>query len=129
MVLRHSTLFSCILAVLNSPTIFLRKGFSFFQQALFIITLFHRFRTRQGKAAMVRAAFFNYLTSWFQRQTRLRNVLLVPFTVQLVGAVSLVVFLWFLAGNQAVNDLAVQLQGRASKQVEEHLNKGFRDHD
>jgi hypothetical protein len=36
MVLRHSTLFSCILAVLNSPTIFLRKGFSFFQQALFI---------------------------------------------------------------------------------------------
>ena len=35
-VLRHSTLFSCILAVLNSPTIFLRKGFSFFQQALFI---------------------------------------------------------------------------------------------
>jgi hypothetical protein len=35
MVLRHSTLFSCILAVLNSPTIFLRKGFSFFQQALF----------------------------------------------------------------------------------------------
>jgi hypothetical protein len=34
MVLRHSTLFSCILAVLNSPTIFLRKGFSFFQQAL-----------------------------------------------------------------------------------------------
>jgi hypothetical protein len=78
---------------------------------------------------MVRAAFFNYLTSWFQRQTRLRNVLLVPFTVQLVGAVSLVVFLWFLAGNQAVNDLAVQLQGRASKQVEEHLNKGFRDHD
>jgi translation initiation factor 1 (eIF-1/SUI1) len=40
-----------------------------------------------------------------------------------------VVFLWFLAGNQAVNDLAVQLQGRASKQVEEHLNKGFRDHD
>ena len=32
-VLRHSTLFSCILAVLNSPTIFLRKGFSFFQQA------------------------------------------------------------------------------------------------
>jgi Uma2 family endonuclease len=35
MVLRHSTLFSCILAVLNSPTIFLRKGLSFFQQALF----------------------------------------------------------------------------------------------
>jgi len=34
--LRHSTLFSCILAVLNSPTIFLRKGFSFFQQALII---------------------------------------------------------------------------------------------
>jgi hypothetical protein len=33
-VLRHFTLFSCILAVLNSPTIFLRKGFSFFQQAL-----------------------------------------------------------------------------------------------
>ena len=33
-VLKHSTLFSCILAVLNSPTIFLRKGFSFFQQAL-----------------------------------------------------------------------------------------------
>ncbi|MEB3193007.1 MAG: ATP-binding protein [Snowella sp.] len=74
---------------------------------------------------MVRAAFFNYLMSWFQRQTRLRNVLLVPFTVQLVGAVSLVGFLWFLTGNQAVNDLAVQLQGRASKQVEEHLNNYF----
>jgi hypothetical protein len=42
-VLRHSTLFSCILAVLNSPTIFLRKGFSFFQQALFNVT--HPFNT------------------------------------------------------------------------------------
>jgi hypothetical protein len=42
-VLRHSTLFSCILAVLNSPTIFLRKGFSFFQQALDIFWMVHNF--------------------------------------------------------------------------------------
>ncbi len=67
----------------------------------------------------------NRLVHLFQRQTRLRTVLLVPFVLQIVGTVSLVSYLYISNSNRAVNELALQLQIQAGKQVEEHLNNYF----
>ncbi|MEB3310172.1 MAG: ATP-binding protein [Snowella sp.] len=67
----------------------------------------------------------NRLVHFFQRQTRLRTVLLVPFVLQIVGTVSLVSYLYISNSNRAVNELALQLQIQAGKQVEEHLNYYF----
>ncbi|MGL5034887.1 MAG: hypothetical protein ACRC6M_13915 [Microcystaceae cyanobacterium] len=65
------------------------------------------------------------LVKILQRQARLRTVLLIPFVLQILGTVGIVSYLYFLNGNQAVNELAQQLQIRASKEVEEHLNNYF----
>lgn len=67
----------------------------------------------------------NRLEKLFQRN--LRTVLLVPFILQMVGTVSLVSYLYISNSNRAVNELALQLQIRASKQVEERLNNYFED--
>ncbi|WP_375512439.1 ATP-binding protein [uncultured Nostoc sp.] len=51
----------------------------------------------------------------------LQIVLVVPFLLQIFGAVSLVGYLSFKNGQRAVNDLAEQLMDRTSDVVDEHL--------
>ncbi|OKH39260.1 hypothetical protein NIES2101_35505 [Calothrix sp. HK-06] len=53
----------------------------------------------------------------------LRLILVVPFVMQIFAAVGLVGYLSFVQGGKAVNDLALQLMEKASKQVDEHLDK------
>ncbi|MBN3910819.1 MAG: HAMP domain-containing protein [Nostoc sp. NMS1] len=52
----------------------------------------------------------------------LQMVLIIPFVLQIFGAVSLVGYLSFKNGQKAVNDLADQLMTRTSNIVDEHLN-------
>ncbi|MEH2061071.1 MAG: ATP-binding protein [Nostoc sp.] len=51
----------------------------------------------------------------------LQIVLVVPFVIQIFGAVSLVGYLSFKNGQRAVNDLAEQLIDRTTEVVDEHL--------
>ncbi|MEH1941982.1 MAG: ATP-binding protein [Nostoc sp.] len=51
----------------------------------------------------------------------LQIVLVVPFLIQIFGAVSLVGYLSFKNGQRAVNDLAEHLMDRTSEVVDEHL--------
>ena len=51
----------------------------------------------------------------------LRTVLIVPFILQIVGAVGLVGYLSFRNGQKAVNNLASQLMGEVSLRVEQNL--------
>jgi signal transduction histidine kinase/sulfur carrier protein ThiS len=52
----------------------------------------------------------------------LRLVLIVPFVLQVVGAVGLVGYLSFKNGQQAVSDLASQLMDKTSVLVDKHLD-------
>ncbi|MEG4390975.1 hypothetical protein [Microcoleus sp. BROC3] len=51
----------------------------------------------------------------------LRTVLIVPFVLQIVGAVGLVGYLSFRNGQKAVNNLATQLMSEVSLRVEPNL--------
>jgi hypothetical protein len=51
----------------------------------------------------------------------LRTVLIVPFVLQIVGAVGLVGYLSFRNGQKAVNNLATQLMSEVSLRVEQNL--------
>ena len=51
----------------------------------------------------------------------LRTVLIVPFVLQIVGAVGLVGYLSFINGQKAVNNLAGQLMSEVSLRVEQNL--------
>jgi hypothetical protein len=53
---------------------------------------------------------------------RLQLILIVPFVLQIFGAVGLVGYLSFKNGQKAVNDLADQLMDRTSISVNQHLN-------
>ena len=53
---------------------------------------------------------------------RLQLILIVPFVLQIFGAVGLVGYLSFKNGQKAVNDLAAQLMHRTSISVNQHLN-------
>lgn len=57
------------------------------------------------------------------RRLRLRTVLVVPFIVPIVVSTSLVGWLSFRNGQQAVNTLATQLQSEVSSRVEQYLDK------
>ncbi len=52
----------------------------------------------------------------------LQFVLIVPFVLQIFGAVALVGYLSFKNGQKAVNQLAEQLMARTSSTVDQHLN-------
>lgn len=52
----------------------------------------------------------------------LQMILIIPFVLQIFGAVSLVGYLSFKNGQKAVNNLAEQLMDRTSNIVDEHLN-------
>ena len=51
----------------------------------------------------------------------LRTVLIVPFVLQIVGAVGLVGYLSFRNGQKSVNNLASQLMNEVSSRVEQNL--------
>ncbi|MEG4209407.1 SpoIIE family protein phosphatase [Microcoleus sp. S13_B4] len=55
------------------------------------------------------------------RKFPLRTALVVPFVVQIVAAVSLVSYLSFRSGEQAVTDLANQLMAEVSNRTDQHL--------
>ena len=52
----------------------------------------------------------------------LQLVLVVPFVLQIFGAVGLVGYLSFINGQKAVNDLANQLQREVSSRIDQHLD-------
>lgn len=56
------------------------------------------------------------------RDLPLRLILVVPFVLQIIGAVGLVGYLSFKNGEQAVNDLADQLMNKVSELVDDHLD-------
>ncbi|ACK66576.1 putative PAS/PAC sensor protein [Rippkaea orientalis PCC 8801] len=58
----------------------------------------------------------------FQYKIPLRTVLVVPFVIQIVGAVGLVGYLSFRNGQKAVEDLAGQLTNEVSNVIIERLN-------
>src|SRR4028119_1463886 len=58
---------------------------------------------------------------------RLQLILIVPFVLQVVGAVGLVGYLSFKNGQKAVNDLAAQLQREVSDRVNQHLDSYLAD--
>lgn len=58
-----------------------------------------------------------------RRPLPLNVILVVPFVLQVFGAVGLVGYLSFLNGQKAVNDLVNQLMYKTSQQVDDHLDK------
>src|SRR4028118_1980930 len=52
----------------------------------------------------------------------LRTVLIVPFVLQIIGAVGIVGYLSFRNGQKAVNDLASQLRAEVSSRIDLHLD-------
>lgn len=62
------------------------------------------------------------LTSFeLSKKVPLRLILIVPFVVEVVGAVGLTGWLAVQNGQKAVNELAVQLENEVSTRVEQHL--------
>jgi signal transduction histidine kinase len=55
-------------------------------------------------------------------RSKLSTVLIVPFVLQILGAVGLVGYLSFENGQKAVNDLAYQLMNKTSNLVDQHLD-------
>ncbi len=64
---------------------------------------------------------FNRLVSPITRRVPLRTVLIVPFIVQLAGAVGLTGYLSWRNGQQAVNHVASQLRNEVTERVQLHL--------
>ena len=52
----------------------------------------------------------------------LRTILIVPFVLQIIGAVGIVGYLSFRNGQKAVNDLASQLRTEVSNRIDQHLD-------
>lgn len=63
----------------------------------------------------------NGIISNVASKTPLRTILIVPFILQIVGAVGLVGYLSFRNGQQAVNDVASQLRGEISDRTSERI--------
>jgi sigma-B regulation protein RsbU (phosphoserine phosphatase) len=55
------------------------------------------------------------------RRISLRALLIIPFVLQIVGAVGLVGYLSFRNGNRAVNDVAAQLRNELTARIEQQL--------
>ncbi|WP_293142657.1 MULTISPECIES: hybrid sensor histidine kinase/response regulator [unclassified Microcoleus] len=64
------------------------------------------------------ASIFNKLIG----SAPLRAVLIVPFVLQMMGAVGIVGYLSFRNGQKAVNDLASQLRTEVSSRIDQHLD-------
>jgi len=56
------------------------------------------------------------------RQIPLRLILIVPFVLQIVGAVGLVGFLSYRSGQEGVNEVASQLRSETANRIKDNLN-------
>ncbi|WRH68388.1 MAG: hypothetical protein RSE13_09385 [Planktothrix sp. GU0601_MAG3] len=56
------------------------------------------------------------------RQIPLRLVLIIPFVLQIVGAVGLVGYLSYRSGQKAVENLANQVMNQAENRIKDHLD-------
>lgn len=56
------------------------------------------------------------------KQISLKWLLIIPFVIQIIGAVSLVGYLSYRSGQQAVEKLADKLMTQTSKNIQEHFN-------
>ena len=56
------------------------------------------------------------------RQIPLKLVLIIPFVLQVVGAVGLVGYLSYRSGQNAVNNLAYQVMNQASSRIRDRLD-------
>lgn len=65
-------------------------------------------------------SFLRPFTPYF-RQADLRTVLVLPFVLQIVGAVGLVGYLSYTNGRQAVEKLAIQLETKISDRLQEKI--------
>jgi signal transduction histidine kinase/DNA-binding NarL/FixJ family response regulator len=65
----------------------------------------------------------HHLLTKISEKLTLRTVLIVPFVLQVVTAVGIVGYLSFKTGQQAVNDLATQLQREISDRIEQQLHR------
>jgi signal transduction histidine kinase/CheY-like chemotaxis protein len=63
-----------------------------------------------------------YKTVKKTRQISLGLLLIIPFVVQIVGAVGLVGYLSYRSGQKAVENIADQLMNQATNRVQDHLN-------
>ncbi|HIK10206.1 MAG TPA: HAMP domain-containing protein [Oscillatoriaceae cyanobacterium M33_DOE_052] len=66
-------------------------------------------------------ATLNSLITRASRKVPLRAIIVLPFFVQILGAVGLTGWLSFRNGQQAVNELATQLSGEVADRIEQHL--------
>lgn len=55
------------------------------------------------------------------RKFRLRTTLVIPFVLQIMGAVGIVGFISFQTGRSAVNDLASQLRNEVTNRIQQKL--------
>ena len=75
----------------------------------------------QGRFSTKFTKPLNLMVSKILDQLPLRTVLIVPFILQIVGAVGLVGYLSFRNGQKAVNNLASQLMSEVSLRVQQNL--------
>ncbi len=64
----------------------------------------------------------NFINRNFKYQAPLRALLIIPFVLQIFAAVGLVGYLSFRNGQQAINQLARQLQHEVANRVDQHLD-------
>src|SRR4028118_1149711 len=75
----------------------------------------------QGRFSTKFTKPLNLMVSKILDKLPLRTVLIVPFILQIVGAVGLVGYLSFRNGQKAVNNLASQLMSEVSLRVKQNL--------
>ncbi len=61
-------------------------------------------------------------SSWLSQKIPLRQILIMPFIIQIFAAVSLTGYLSLRNGQKAVNDLASKLRTEASQRIDQHLD-------
>ncbi len=61
-------------------------------------------------------------SSWLSQKIPLRQILIIPFIIQIFAAVSLTGYLSLRNGQKAVNDLASKLRTEASQRIDQHLD-------
>ena len=67
-------------------------------------------------------SFLNHLISKLSEKVHIRAVLIVPFMIQIILAVSLTGYFSFRNGQETINDLANQLHSEITARIEQYIN-------
>ncbi|MCK5877707.1 MAG: HAMP domain-containing protein [Candidatus Marithrix sp.] len=67
-------------------------------------------------------SFFKHLIGKLSEKVHIRAVLIVPFMIQIILAVSLTGYLSFRNGQETINDLASQLHSEITFRIEQYIN-------